>query len=1397
MPTNIGSLLWSSGIDNTGLRRDANQASQLVGGVGKTAQSVTSQLKGMAGALGVVAGGAGLVSLGRQVIEVRGQFQQLGIAFETMLGSKEKSDKLMNDAVSFAAKTPFTLTDVATNIKQLMAMGIETENVMDTMKALGDVAAGVSVPISRVAINYGQVAVMGKLQGRELRDFAMAGIPLIDQLAKNLGKSKNEIQDMVTAGQIGFPLVEAAFKSMAGEGGQFYNLMEKQNASVTGQISNLTDKWEVMLNEIGKSNEGVIYSGISGLSGLISNYDTLLDVLGGVITVYGAYKVAVMLVTYEQKLASAANLLVIESNGFLVASEARVIAAKIRSTEAQKALNASMIANPWVIAAAAIAAVGYAIYQLSTYQTDLEKAISKTNLEIENETDKALDLFAALKVTKEGTEDWEKARQKIINQYGDLLPKQLSELDNLEKQKKALDLVTTSLTANIAERIRLQTLTDISAEYNPNILESQTDIVGFLGGKDKLGKERAASVKYEVAALVAAYKAELPDSARNLYEYGNKISKELHGVNESAAKALAPIFNKLFYNLESARADIGLTNDAYKKYGETIKEVGKDAPEDVLTTAKKQRLEIEKQLVTEEKKLADLQTKKGKDPLKDIADQEGIIKALKEKLGIKKKDEKEALKLAQDRLDYETEIGRKRIDARLKIDQELLNLEVDSDEKLRKQANLNYQKSLNEIATQKADQLKEYQELYGNQATLPQKDQDLIDKQLEAAKKTNTKAQTEIDKNAADKIKAIWKEVTDARLSDIDREKQAVKEKYADELKAAEKAGNSELVKAINKNVTGETAAITRKFKLDELDFAREIELRKNEIDLKGFNRENELAKLNFETFKKYQEKKIAILIAAGDPASLRQAQLLQSALDLTGLDENSRKTQEIANNFFDAANYASDLANAIGDSNEGLAELFTGVSKVANSVGDLVAKGAFSKEGMSTSDSVGSIISGATQLIGIFVGQAARNKKEMEDYYDSIISQQHEYNLALNEQLLLGDEIGKKFYTDYESKLSRGSSALLDANKNLQKGMEEFLSLEAIVGKKNVISGSNVLGAAGAGASIGAGIGMVVGSVVPLIGTAVIGAVGAVVGGIVGAIGGLFAKKKKDIVAPLLETYPDLIKANGQFNDSLAETLIANNKVTEATKATLQEMIGWQQAADAARTQMIGVIEDIVGNIGGDLRDALVKAFEDGSDAARAMGDVLNKVVEDYVSNLIFAATIGPLLDKLKTNMFASQGLDEEGNVPDIPIDASIADGTFVDDIGKFYTALPGQIDAFNQGLSLMQTSAGQYGFDLFDGSTTGQSTTSTGQIQRALTEDTGNTFIALQRRGLDEQKTQSGVMLKSNGYLIEISANTLRTANNTDNLAKNTEKLDSAVKELQIISDNTRKSYLNDMGL
>lgn len=184
---------------------------------------------------------APFVGLNIWIAKTLSGFEQLDVSFETMLGSAEKADKLLKDLLQFAAKTPFEIKEIGGVAKQLLAVGIESEKVLPTLKSLGDVAAGLSVPVSRLALNYGQIKTQVRLTGRELRDFSIAGVPLLAELAKTLGKTEQEIKAMVSAGKIEFPAVEQAFKNMSSSGGRFANLMIKQSATLGGMWSNFKD----------------------------------------------------------------------------------------------------------------------------------------------------------------------------------------------------------------------------------------------------------------------------------------------------------------------------------------------------------------------------------------------------------------------------------------------------------------------------------------------------------------------------------------------------------------------------------------------------------------------------------------------------------------------------------------------------------------------------------------------------------------------------------------------------------------------------------------------------------------------------------------------------------------------------------------------------------------------------------------------------------------------------------------------------------------------------------------------------------------------------------------------------------------------------------------------------
>lgn len=187
----------------------------------------------------------------KAIVTAGSDAEKTRISFETMLGSVEKANKLLKDINQLTLKTPFTFEEATSTVKMMLAMGASEETVIDETRRLGDVASGLNVPMERLALNFGQVRTLGKLATRELRDFAIAGVPLLDVLAQMTGKTKTEVQDMVSGGQISFDMVLEAFKKMTDEGGKFANLMEKQSKTTGGLMSNLKDLAQMAIKEIG------------------------------------------------------------------------------------------------------------------------------------------------------------------------------------------------------------------------------------------------------------------------------------------------------------------------------------------------------------------------------------------------------------------------------------------------------------------------------------------------------------------------------------------------------------------------------------------------------------------------------------------------------------------------------------------------------------------------------------------------------------------------------------------------------------------------------------------------------------------------------------------------------------------------------------------------------------------------------------------------------------------------------------------------------------------------------------------------------------------------------------------------------------------------------------------
>lgn len=367
MNTNNGALYFGAGINLQQWRRDVDSMRRDILGLSQTtvqqSQVMNSAFKdafaGLAGYFSITA----IKGFITELINIRGEFQKTEIAFTTMLGSGVKAAELMSQMVDLAAKTPFGLQEVSAGAKQLLAFQIPANQVVDILTRMGNIAAGLGVPLSRINLVYGQVKAKGKLMGDDLRQFTEAGIPMIAELATKFGKTEAEITKMVSAGKIGFKDVQDVLFSLTNEGGMFYNLMEKQSASLSGKIANLGDTWDQMLNKIGESNEGLLNDAIEGVTKLVENYEEVIKVLQVLIVTYGAYRAA-LIVTNSLQAGAVAPAVI---QGF------RNLILLIRgATVAQSALNAATISNPYILLATAIAGL---IAVVITYRKEIDNLL--------------------------------------------------------------------------------------------------------------------------------------------------------------------------------------------------------------------------------------------------------------------------------------------------------------------------------------------------------------------------------------------------------------------------------------------------------------------------------------------------------------------------------------------------------------------------------------------------------------------------------------------------------------------------------------------------------------------------------------------------------------------------------------------------------------------------------------------------------------------------------------------------------------------------------------------------------------------------------------------------------------------------------------------------------------
>lgn len=479
--------------------------SQTSRSIESSGQSIESFFRRMTAGAAALAAGFSARELVSNIVQTRGEMQQLEVAFTTMLQSGEKAASLLADAVDFAAKTPFDLQGVAGGIRQLLAYGSTAEDVVEEVEMLGNVSAGLSVPLNDMIYLYGTLRAQGRAMTVDIRQFAGRGVPIYEELAKVLGVTRQEVSDLITEGKVGFPEVEQAFRNMTSEGGMFYNLMREQSKTITGQISNLQDSISQMFNAIGQQSEGIISSAISGLSWMVEHYQEIGRVLGNIVAIYGSYRAALIAVAASQKLVVAAGIV----KAFF--SLARSITS---AKDAMLLLNMAFRANPIGLIVSGITALITVLLTLRRRSKEAAEEIDSIRQSIADETAEVNRLASSL--TDSNTSEDE--RRDILERLREIAPDVVRGIDD--------------------ENLSLQELNTNLQEYN-ELRRAEVSVKGFAS---EIGLDDAAESLSSARERMERERTEIVSIWTDISENINRIRFE----NDDLPDSLEKFFDSLY-----------------------------------------------------------------------------------------------------------------------------------------------------------------------------------------------------------------------------------------------------------------------------------------------------------------------------------------------------------------------------------------------------------------------------------------------------------------------------------------------------------------------------------------------------------------------------------------------------------------------------------------------------------------------------------------------------------------------------------------------------------------------------------------------------------------------------------------------------------------------------------
>lgn len=531
--------------------------------VEKDGKSIDDVISNIQNSMNIAIGGWSIGKFVNQMMQVRGQFQQTEMAFKTMLQSEEKADALMKQMIRTAAITPFGVEDVTEGAKQLLAFNVAAEDVNKTLIGLGDVAAGMGLNLKDLVMLYGTTIAKGKMDTMDLYQFLNRGIPIADEIAKVMGldvtNAIKEVQKQIKAGKVTSDIFIQAMQSMTAEGSKFGGLMEAQSKTITGQISNIEDAIEQMFNDLGKSKEGVINTGLGVVSTLVENWETVGKVLMTVVAAYGAYKAAVIAMIAIERV----HIAIKSAQAFLALARS-VTTAK----DAMLLFNMATSANPLGLLLGTLAAAATLLIAFGDSAEDAGTMTDKFGEDAKKATSRVNSLLSVIDTLGEKTNDQAKKSKvykdavnelaSIYSEYGIQISKIKEDESNLvdvknEEIQKSKELVE-QIRLESTERNRANAISQLNEEYNKKVTDAQDAFMERL--KDAYGDE-GMGIGVKIQDLVSDDVLKRLDQYRNNMRTLNKDSEEYNKL----LQAYLAIRRKLADSAAAAAKGFGKQSD--------------------------------------------------------------------------------------------------------------------------------------------------------------------------------------------------------------------------------------------------------------------------------------------------------------------------------------------------------------------------------------------------------------------------------------------------------------------------------------------------------------------------------------------------------------------------------------------------------------------------------------------------------------------------------------------------------------------------------------------------------------------------------------------------------------------------------------------------------------------